>query len=376
MCRFTHVYPDGPAPYFTVLAPARRGSELEQWDEIKAAASEAIIAGGRHDHPPPRGRARPPALVRPPAPGPLRGRAAGGQGGARPGRRPEPGRADRPVSSRQSAVGGALSFGAMSILGEPGERDELHRLQANELYLPRKDTREAVKTLGRGALACPSCDVPVVTAEPIGIIGPPALPVLPASSTRPAASCGSTSRDTALNDVRVTARMRRLTGQTASAEPTHLVAWPTVQGSTEMTPRRGRPAGGRVARPRCGAGASAGVIPDYRGPLDPRGRRARAHRRAPARAGPLAGGDQGGGRGRPACVRLRRRAVPARRGDVRPRAGGRSETGLEPALIERLWRAMGFPPGCWTTSTRRTSRRCATWRRCWRPASRWSRSSR
>jgi alkyldihydroxyacetonephosphate synthase len=44
--RFTHVYPDGPAPYYTVLAPARRGSELEQWDEIKAAASEAIIAAG------------------------------------------------------------------------------------------------------------------------------------------------------------------------------------------------------------------------------------------------------------------------------------------------------------------------------------------
>jgi alkyldihydroxyacetonephosphate synthase len=46
MCRFTHVYPDGPAPYFTVLAPARRGSEVEQWDEVKAAASEAIIAAG------------------------------------------------------------------------------------------------------------------------------------------------------------------------------------------------------------------------------------------------------------------------------------------------------------------------------------------
>jgi alkyldihydroxyacetonephosphate synthase len=45
-CRFTHVYPDGPAPYFTVLAPARRGSEVEQWDEIKAAASEAVIEGG------------------------------------------------------------------------------------------------------------------------------------------------------------------------------------------------------------------------------------------------------------------------------------------------------------------------------------------
>ena len=41
MCRFTHVYPDGPAPYFTILAPARRGDEVEQWDEIKAAVSEA-----------------------------------------------------------------------------------------------------------------------------------------------------------------------------------------------------------------------------------------------------------------------------------------------------------------------------------------------
>jgi len=45
-CRFTHVYPDGPAPYFTVLAPAIRGGEVEQWDEIKAAAAEAVIEGG------------------------------------------------------------------------------------------------------------------------------------------------------------------------------------------------------------------------------------------------------------------------------------------------------------------------------------------
>ncbi len=45
-CRLTHVYPDGAAPYFTVLAPAVRGGEVEQWDEIKAAASEAIIAAG------------------------------------------------------------------------------------------------------------------------------------------------------------------------------------------------------------------------------------------------------------------------------------------------------------------------------------------
>jgi alkyldihydroxyacetonephosphate synthase len=45
-CRFTHVYPDGAAPYYSVLAPGRPGSELEQWAEIKAAANEAIGSGG------------------------------------------------------------------------------------------------------------------------------------------------------------------------------------------------------------------------------------------------------------------------------------------------------------------------------------------
>ena len=39
---------------------------------------------GRHDHPPPRGRPRSPALVRPPAPGSLRRRPARRQGRARP----------------------------------------------------------------------------------------------------------------------------------------------------------------------------------------------------------------------------------------------------------------------------------------------------
>jgi alkyldihydroxyacetonephosphate synthase len=45
-CRFTHVYPDGPAPYFTVMAPAVRGGEVEQWDEVKSAAAEAVMEGG------------------------------------------------------------------------------------------------------------------------------------------------------------------------------------------------------------------------------------------------------------------------------------------------------------------------------------------
>jgi alkyldihydroxyacetonephosphate synthase len=45
-CRFTHVYPDGAAPYYSVLAPAQPGSELAQWAEIKAAAMDAVIRGG------------------------------------------------------------------------------------------------------------------------------------------------------------------------------------------------------------------------------------------------------------------------------------------------------------------------------------------
>ncbi len=44
--RFTHVYPDGPAPYYTILAPARRGEELGQWAEIKRAASDTVIEQG------------------------------------------------------------------------------------------------------------------------------------------------------------------------------------------------------------------------------------------------------------------------------------------------------------------------------------------
>ncbi len=45
-CRFTHVYPDGPAPYYTVIAPGRPGAELEQWAAIKQAAADAILRHG------------------------------------------------------------------------------------------------------------------------------------------------------------------------------------------------------------------------------------------------------------------------------------------------------------------------------------------
>jgi alkyldihydroxyacetonephosphate synthase len=50
-CRFTHVYPDGPAPYFTFHALGRHGELLAQWRAIKCAASDALIgAGGTITH--------------------------------------------------------------------------------------------------------------------------------------------------------------------------------------------------------------------------------------------------------------------------------------------------------------------------------------
>ncbi len=72
MCRFTHVYPDGPAPYFTVIAPGRPGAQLEQWAVIKSAASDAVLRHGGtithhhsvgRDHRPWYDRQRPPLFA-------------------------------------------------------------------------------------------------------------------------------------------------------------------------------------------------------------------------------------------------------------------------------------------------------------------------
>jgi alkyldihydroxyacetonephosphate synthase len=45
-CRLTHVYRDGPAPYFTVRARGRHGELAQQHAAIKAAAMEAVLAHG------------------------------------------------------------------------------------------------------------------------------------------------------------------------------------------------------------------------------------------------------------------------------------------------------------------------------------------
>lgn len=45
-CRFTHLYPDGPAPYYTFIAPGREGRLLDQWLAIKRAAGDALMKEG------------------------------------------------------------------------------------------------------------------------------------------------------------------------------------------------------------------------------------------------------------------------------------------------------------------------------------------
>ena len=50
-CRFTHVYTDGPAPYYTWSGMGRQGSEISMWEDVKHAASEAVLdAGGTITH--------------------------------------------------------------------------------------------------------------------------------------------------------------------------------------------------------------------------------------------------------------------------------------------------------------------------------------
>lgn len=50
-CRFTHVYPDGPAPYFTFIGLGEQGRLSAQYDTVKNAVSDAIIdAGGTITH--------------------------------------------------------------------------------------------------------------------------------------------------------------------------------------------------------------------------------------------------------------------------------------------------------------------------------------
>jgi len=45
-CRLTHVYPDGPAPYYTFLGPFDPSRALEQWSAVKQTASTVLARHG------------------------------------------------------------------------------------------------------------------------------------------------------------------------------------------------------------------------------------------------------------------------------------------------------------------------------------------
>jgi alkyldihydroxyacetonephosphate synthase len=54
-CRFTHVYPDGPAPYFSYSAlgtpEGKLADSLAKWREIKIATNEIVVElGGTVTH--------------------------------------------------------------------------------------------------------------------------------------------------------------------------------------------------------------------------------------------------------------------------------------------------------------------------------------
>jgi alkyldihydroxyacetonephosphate synthase len=60
-CHLSHAYADGASLYFTFISRSRRGDEIEQWQAVKRAVSEAIVASGGtithhhavgHDHAP------------------------------------------------------------------------------------------------------------------------------------------------------------------------------------------------------------------------------------------------------------------------------------------------------------------------------------
>ena len=46
MAHLSHAYTDGASVYYTFLARQREGQQLEQWQEVKIAATEAILAAG------------------------------------------------------------------------------------------------------------------------------------------------------------------------------------------------------------------------------------------------------------------------------------------------------------------------------------------
>jgi hypothetical protein len=94
----------------------------------------------------------------------------------------------------------------VSILRDHIDWDRPDRSNSREPYVPYKRTRPAQPVLGRGTLACPACDVPVVTGGSISLSSRLRCPYC--RTIHPArAFLHLDEPDTPLNEVQVIARL-------------------------------------------------------------------------------------------------------------------------------------------------------------------------
>ena len=97
----------------------------------------------------------------------------------------------------------------MSVLRDHIDWDRPDRSNSSEPYIPHKRARPAGAVLGRGSLACPSCDVPVVAGGAINLSVRLRCPFC--RGIHPArAFLRLDEPDTSLNEVLVTARIAGL----------------------------------------------------------------------------------------------------------------------------------------------------------------------
>jgi hypothetical protein len=87
------------------------------------------------------------------------------------------------------------------------DSEQPERPQGTEHFIPRKSEGLAARTVGRGSLACPSCDLPVVAAVTIPMAARVRCPFC-RSVHSARAFVRLDTPDTSLNEVAVTARLR------------------------------------------------------------------------------------------------------------------------------------------------------------------------
>jgi hypothetical protein len=94
----------------------------------------------------------------------------------------------------------------MSLLRDPIDWDRPDRFDSREPYVPYKRSRPVRPVLGRGTLACPTCDVPVVANGSISLTARLRCPYC--RTIHPArAFLHLDEPDTSLNEVQVIARL-------------------------------------------------------------------------------------------------------------------------------------------------------------------------